>query len=177
MGSTADAAAHKIVALEGHFFNIPTLKLPEPHSHTINIYSNTKASEVPGRIKEANIILLTTVRLDAELLSEAYTPNLKLIVVLATGTDSIDIEACKARGITVCNCPHANVTSVSEHAIAMYFGARRKMMLLHEATRKNQWIERGTLMGTLRDKDGKPPLTCAEETMGIIGYGAVGELC
>ena len=98
-----------------------------------------------------------------------------MIAVMASGTDNVDLKACKARGITVCNSTQVNIAAVSEHAIAMYFAARRKMVALHQATRRNEWVERGTLMGLLKDTEGKAPLTCGEETMGIVGYGTIGE--
>ncbi|RFU26261.1 hypothetical protein B7463_g10078, partial [Scytalidium lignicola] len=172
MGSTS--ICHRIVALEGHFCDIPTLRLPESHSYTITVYDKTPVSEVAPRIKDAEILVITTIRLNAEILSESCSPHLRLIVAMASGTDCIDIEACKARGIMVCNSPRVNTAAVSEHAIALYFAARRKMVALHEATRRNQWKERGTLMGLMKDTEGKAPLTCGEEVMGIIGYGAIG---
>ncbi|KAH8817320.1 D-isomer specific 2-hydroxyacid dehydrogenase [Xylogone sp. PMI_703] len=174
MGSTPPIS-HKVVALEARFCDIPTLELPEPHRYEIDIYHNTLASEVPCRIKDAEILVITTVKLNAEVLSEACCPHLRLIVAMASGTDCIDLEACKARGITVCNSPNVNTAAVSEHAIALYFAARKRMVAVHQATRRNEWIERGTLMGLLRNAEGKAPLTCEEEVMGIIGYGAIGK--
>ncbi|TLD29381.1 D-isomer specific 2-hydroxyacid dehydrogenase family protein [Venturia nashicola] len=36
---------------------------------------------------------------------------------MASGTDTIDLQACKARGIIVSNCRGVNVVAVSEHAM------------------------------------------------------------
>ena len=102
---------------------------------------------------------------------------------MATGTDCVDKAAAAARGITVCNCPGTNVESVSEHALGLYFATRRRLVELSVATRDvdvpgeedlgrdSEW----KMKGSLRGRVGTPPLTCCDETVGIIGYGAVGK--
>ncbi|KAL3468012.1 D-isomer specific 2-hydroxyacid dehydrogenase [Aspergillus heterothallicus] len=169
------AEHHHIVFLQGDVLQIPQFDLPKPFTYSQTVYSWTTAAQVPERIRDASIIALSAARIDAHALSPEVSPHLKLIVMIATGYDCIDLEACRKRGITVCNCPNSNIEAVSEHAIGMYFAARRKLLDMHMATRAGKWKEKGNLMLDYVDKDGTPPLTCQEEIAGIIGNGSVGK--
>ncbi|PWY83889.1 hypothetical protein BO94DRAFT_116293 [Aspergillus sclerotioniger CBS 115572] len=172
--------SHHIVAIEAVHCPIPTFNLPCPY--TVDTYHWTSQSELAHRIKDATIILTTTIPLSAEVLSPDITPNLQLIVIMASGTDCVDRVACQARGITICNCPGTNMDSVSEHVIGAYFATRRKFVHLHQATVsvpddpgvETEWKMNGTLHPRLRMSDGNPPLLCSQETLGILGFGALG---
>lgn len=115
-------------------------------------------------------------RLDSVALSEEVTPNLKFIAVTAVGTDSVDLETCRRRGILVSNCPAANVESVSNHAMALYFAARRNVVQMDRVVKDGVWPKEGPKVA-LRMKDTSQGLglTCKEETVGIIGFGSVGK--
>ncbi|KAI1105602.1 glycerate dehydrogenase [Jackrogersella minutella] len=166
---------HTIVALETFFCPLPEFKLPAPHTCEVKEYTRTKPSEVAERICDADIVIITIIPLRAEVLSAEISPRLKMIVVVASGTDSVDLSACQARGILVANAPHCNATAVAEHAIASYFAARRSVTLTNNLARRGEWPKRGSLMKTINGSDGKPPRVSRDEILGIIGYGAVGK--
>ncbi|KAJ5094305.1 D-isomer specific 2-hydroxyacid dehydrogenase NAD-binding [Penicillium angulare] len=176
--ASGDTVPH-IVAIEAIHCPIPTFDIP----HTRGIYEWTTESQLEERVKDATVIIATTIRLSARILSPEVTPKLKLIVAMAVGTNHIDKFAAKQRGIPVCNCPASNLESVSEHAIGLYFSARRKLVSLHQATTRvlpspvsdTEWKANGSLRTRLHMSNGKPPLTCGEETMGIFGYGGLGK--
>ncbi|CAG8034716.1 unnamed protein product [Penicillium salamii] len=176
-----DNTAHHIVAIEGVHCPIPEFDLPGPHTRVV--HRLTAQSELPERVKDATIIITTTTRLTAETLSPENTPKLRLIVIMASGTDCVDVAAATARGVTVCNCPGSNVASVSEHAIGLYFAARRKFVELHNATvaipsdpsLDTEWKTRGSLLSRVRAPDGKAPMLCSDETTCIVGYGSLGK--
>jgi glycerate dehydrogenase len=98
-----------------------------------------------------------------------------VISVIASGTDAIDLATCQARGIVVGNSPHCNETTVTEHVLALYFATRRSIMLTHALTRAGDWATKRTQQSTMNGPDGKPPRTCRDELVGIIGYGAIGK--
>ncbi|KAK9430299.1 hypothetical protein V1505DRAFT_406998 [Lipomyces doorenjongii] len=157
---------HHIVAIEAIHCPIPDFDLPGPY--TKSIYKWTTPPELNARVKDAAIVITTTIRLSAEILSVEKTPRLRLIVVMASGTDCVDIEAAKTRE-----------TPVSEHAIALYFATRRNLVKLTNtvtivlAESETEWKKNGSLHPRLRTADGKAPLLCSEEIVGIIGYGAL----
>jgi lactate dehydrogenase-like 2-hydroxyacid dehydrogenase len=166
---------HTIVALEGIHIPIPHFDIPENHTATQIVHHSTSIAELPSRVKDATIIVNTTRPITAAILDPAVTPNLQLIAQLATGTDNIDLEACKKRGIRVCNTPSSNTATVAEHAVALYFATRRSIPILHARTRKGDWKATSSITPSMRDGDGNPPLTCQEEICGIVGYGSIGK--
>jgi lactate dehydrogenase-like 2-hydroxyacid dehydrogenase len=167
---------HHIIALETQFCPIPEFQLPKPYTFTLTTYPKTVHGQIAERIRDASVLIITTIGLNASVLSAAASPKLLLIAVMATGTDSIDLEACRARGIVVCNCGGANVPAVAEHALGMYFSTRRRFVETQNAMRSDMWMKNGTLIEMLKDDNGKMPLTCKEEVLGLIGYGAIGNI-
>ncbi|KAF2466468.1 uncharacterized protein BDR25DRAFT_336604 [Lindgomyces ingoldianus] len=169
---------HEIVALERIHQPLPSqFTFPPPTTYNLIAYDRPEPEKLRERVKDATIIIVTTMRISAALLAEDVTPKLRLIAVMAAGTDPIDLGACKKRGIRVTNCPAANLDSVSEHAIGLYFATRRRTVMLDALTRKvpSEWIEKKSLSGYLRFADGRPPLSCGDEVMGVVGYGALGK--
>ena len=184
------AQAHKmslarnvIVALETCHCQLPAFTFPADEEWEIQAHDWTSRDVLHERIKDATVIITTTVPLTEHELTPDVTPKLRLVMCWATGTNHVDLDFAASRGIRVCNCPSANIESVSEHAIALYFAARRRLVPLHNATKDSgsdgtysgQWKAQGSLRPQLLFKDGTAPLVCSEETMGIIGYGALGK--
>jgi len=97
-----------------------------------------------------------------------------VISVIASGTDPIDLAACRARGIVVGNTPNCNQTTVTEHALALYFATRRSVLLTHSLVRSGEWATKRSQHKTMDGAAGKPPMTMGDELVGIIGYGGVG---
>lgn len=169
-----DSSKHlNIVALETFFTPLPKLSLPEPYTFTLTEYTRTKLDELSDRIRDADILITTVIPLRADTLAKEKCPNLKLIAVLASGVDSIDVDACAARGIRVLNSPNCNTEAVAEHAVAMYFAVRRTLVPSMKQLRAGEWVRRGTLMKSVYVA-GKPPRGCRDETVAIIGHGGVG---
>lgn len=169
-----------IVALETVFTPLPQLSVPTPHTLSITTYDRTNTAELPQRIKDADILIVTTIALSADTLSAQVCPKLKLIAAMAAGTDSIDLAACAKRGISVLSSPNCNNDAVAEHAIALYFATRRNILPTMRGLLAGEWPQRGSMMRTAYAA-GKPPRACRDETVAIVGYGAVGkrvgELC
>lgn len=91
----------------------------------------------------------------------AACPNLKLVSIWGVGTDNVDLEAAKRRGVTVCNTPGANAIAVGEHAIALMMAVARKIPQIDRDMRKGEWPRE--MLGQLHGK-----------TLGVLGTGAIG---
>jgi lactate dehydrogenase-like 2-hydroxyacid dehydrogenase len=160
----------KIVRLDGIHLPSPTFSPSFAHSYTE--YQLTPPNETATRLKDANVAITTTVHITSAILESC--PNLKLVAVMAIGTDIVDVAACKERGVLVCNVPAASIESVAEHAISLYFAARRRTVRLHELVAGGtEWKARGSLNGVFGE--GFPPTT-GDEIMGVLGVGELGML-
>jgi len=78
---------------------------------------------------QADAVLSRNLRIDAEFMDK--TPNLKVIGVHGTGTDGVDLEEAKRRGIQVFSTPHMNSQSVAELNLAMAMMLSRKLNEAH----------------------------------------------
>ena len=87
--------------------------------------------------------------------------KLRAIAKYGVGTDNIDLEAARARGIPVSRTVGANAKAVADYAFAMMLAAARRVIPIDAMCRKGQW---GKQLGT--DVCGK--------TLGLIGLGAIG---
>lgn len=94
-----------------------------------------------------------------------HFPNVKLITTNSTGFDHIDIEACKARGITVTFVPGYGNNTVAEFAMGLLLNLTRKIYLAIYQVEERDDFSLSNLRGI--DLKGK--------TMGILGTGRIGK--
>ncbi|KAK3941335.1 hypothetical protein QBC46DRAFT_382942 [Diplogelasinospora grovesii] len=168
-----------IVSLESSYYVLPTLDISPKTYEAIEYKHITAKDDVAERIKNASVVVIIICPINAQTLGEAK--YLKAVITRTTGTDHIDLDECKRRGITVINAPGAAVEAVSEHAISLYFSARRKLSIFRDAlhdfdsSRVNEWKSKGSVAHLLHTPEGKPPPTCSQEVVGMIGYGLIGK--
>lgn len=157
---------HKIVCLDAFMCPVPRFDIP----HEYVEYQNTIGEEdTIERTKDATIVITTRAGLTANTL--AHCPRLEFVAVMGAGTNFLDTEACRVREIPVCNCPSASAEAVAEHAFALYFAAKKRIVDLHNAiVEGKKWPE---LIGGFLFYSSVPRVA-RHETMGIIGYGGLG---
>ncbi|MBW2963275.1 hydroxyacid dehydrogenase [Candidatus Woesearchaeota archaeon] len=85
-------------------------------------------------------------------------PNLKLITTRSTGFDHIDLKACRAKKVNVCNVPTYGANTVAEHAFAMILAISRKIIESVNRTKKGSFELEGLRGFDLKGK-----------TMGVVG--------
>ncbi|OHF01205.1 D-isomer specific 2-hydroxyacid dehydrogenase [Colletotrichum orchidophilum] len=173
---------HVIVKLETIHVPAPEVDEDEAMTHEVIGYEYTRPSEsavAAARAWPASVLITTTVPINKETLGVA--PYLKCIITETVGTDHIDLEECRRRGVTVMYSPNATVEAVSEHALGLYFSSRRRLVTLHNTMmdhdegRPNPWRAKGSMSSLLLDGEGRPPHTCGNEVVGMIGYGPIGQ--
>ncbi|HSV77843.1 MAG TPA: D-2-hydroxyacid dehydrogenase [Ramlibacter sp.] len=147
----------------------PQTRLRQPRfPHELRTYSQTSPVEVRARIADAEVVIVNKVKLTAADLEAA--PTLRLVAVAATGTDNVDLAACRARGIVVSNIRNYAVHTVPEHTFALIFALRRSITAYRDAVRDGRWQEAGQFCffdHPIRDLAGS--------TLGIIGDGVLGQ--
>jgi len=135
-----------------------------PH-HWVD-YERTMASEVVERLSGAHIAILNKVPLGEAAL--ARLPDLELVVVAATGTDVVDLDACRQRGVLVSNIQGYAATSVAEHALAAMLGLRRNLFEYRDQVRAGAWQAAQQFCFFNR-----PIGQLAGTALGIVGTGAI----
>jgi len=93
----------------------------------------------------------------------AALPRLRLVATRSTGFDHIDLEACRARGVAVCNVPDYGDPTVAEHAFALLLAVSRHVVEAADRTRRGDFHVEG-LRGF--DLEGR--------TLGVVGAGRIG---
>jgi lactate dehydrogenase-like 2-hydroxyacid dehydrogenase len=164
-----------IVCLETMHCPLPPLDFP----HKLTEHRDTPAHLVADRLRTATIAITTVIPITPQIISQC--PSLRLIAIWATGTEWLDHAYCAEHGICVINCPGTNIEAVSEHALAFYFAARRKVVEMDGAMKERrldgesggEWVEKGTLIPRWEDVGGAP-LSCGQEVVGIVGFGRLG---
>ena len=133
----------------------------------LTVYDRTAPEDVAARIGDAEVVFINKVRLTDEIF--AACPNLKLVSILATGYNIVDLAAAKRRGITVCNVPGYSTRAVVQMTFALLLEICQQVGLHSGAVHTGQWQSCPDFCfwdRPLIELDGK--------TMGIVGYGAIG---
>jgi len=157
---------HSIVFLDRETLGA-TVRTPS-FAHSYVEYDVTAPDQIVERLREATICVTNKVPLRADTL--ARLPNLKLIAVAATGTDVIDKQAAKERGVTVVNIRNYAFNTVPEHVIALMFALRRNLLAYAQDVRDGVWNKARQFCFL-----DHPIYDIAGSTLGIVGYGAIGK--
>jgi len=158
----------KIVVLDGHTLNPGDLSWDAFHALGIcTIYERTAPGEVLSRARDAEVVLTNKTVLSADTL--ASLPRLRYIGVLATGYNVVDVDAARARDITVTNVPGYGTRSVAQHTMALLLELSNHVGLHAHQVARGRWSEAQDWCYWDR-----PLLELDGLTMGIVGYGAIG---
>lgn len=156
----------RIVNLEGESvassFRTPSI----PHEWIE--YPLTAPERVVERLRDAQVAVINKVRLSAEHLSQL--PGLKLVAISATGTDNIDLAACRERGVVVSNVRGYAVNTVPEHAILLMLALRRSLLAYNDDVKNGLWAKSENFC-----LFGHPVGDLHGATLGIFGRGSLGQ--
>lgn len=158
----------KIVILDAYAANPGDLSWDEFAAlGELTVYDRTAQEDAAARIGDAEVVFINKVRLTDEIF--AACPNLKLVSILATGYNIVDLAAAKRRGITVCNVPGYSTRAVVQMTFALLLEICQQVGLHSGTVHTGRWQTCPDFCfwdRPLIELDGK--------TMGIVGYGAIG---
>jgi phosphoglycerate dehydrogenase-like enzyme len=91
----------------------------------------------------------------------AHAPRLRMVAILGTGTDNVDLTAARRRGVTVTNTPAVGAPSVAELTIGLLLAVTRSIPISDRRLREGAWqhVEGPELAG---------------KTLGLLGLGEIG---
>lgn len=141
---------------------------PPAFAHAWQDHAATAEQEVVGRLQGATVAITNKVPLRAAAI--AQLPDLKMVAIAATGSDNVDLAACRERGIVVSNIRNYSTVSVPEHCFALLLALRRNLRAYIADVEAGQW-ERSTRFCLLDHPIGD----LAGSRLGIVGYGALGK--
>lgn len=144
-----------------------TLHRPD-FPHHWQSHPSTAPEQVVERLRNASIAIINKVRIGASELVQL--PDLKLIALAATGSDNVDLEACRAANVGVCNIRNYSGPSVPEHAMALMLALSRNLFAWRQSLLEGRWQQSGQFCffdHNIMDLHGKQ--------LGIIGKGTLGQ--
>jgi glycerate dehydrogenase len=158
----------KIVVLDGFTLNPGDNPWDAVAQHgEFTVYDRTPSELILERSAGAGIVLTNKTKLSAETI--AALPELRLICVLATGYNVVDLEAAAQRGIPVVNVPEYGSDSVAQHAFALLLELTNHVGCYNAAVKRGEWAQSRDFT-FLND-----PLTeLYGKSFGIVGLGRIG---
>ena len=132
-----------------------------------DIFGHTSAADLRSRCRDADVILTNKVRLDRKLLQQLK--SLKLICVMATGVNNVDLDAAREAGIQVSNVNDYATASVVQHTICLLLNLVTRMPHYIRLVQEGAWQKASVFClvePTITELHGK--------RLGIVGYGNLG---
>ena len=160
----------KIVILDGRALNPGDMSYDAVNQFgDVTLYQQTESLEdTISRIGNSQIVLTNKVPITRDVLNAC--PDIQLICVLATGYNIVDVEACKEKGIPVCNVPSYGTAAVAQFTLALM------LEICHHIGHHTKVVHEGKWCATKNfcfwDT---PQMELGGKTLGIIGFGRIGQ--
>ena len=132
------------------------------------IYDRTGEADVVARAADADIVLTNKTLITQK--SLAALPRLRYIGVLATGYNTVDVQAAQQRGILVCNVPEYSTPNVTQAVFALLLELTNRTGHHSQTVHEGRWSASPDFCywdGELVELAGR--------TLGIVGYGRIGK--
>ena len=133
----------------------------------VTVYGLTPPELVAERLAHADVAVINKIKLNESNL--AGNDHLKLICLLATGYDNVDITYCGGRGIAVCNVAGYSTQSVAQMTVTMALSLMSHLPVYRRFTASGEY-SRQKMMNRIEPVFHE----IAGKTWGIIGFGNIG---
>lgn len=159
----------KIVVLDGYTLNPGDISWDGLEAlGELKVYNRTAPEEVIDRIGDAQIVYTNKTPITKETLN--VCSQIKFIGVLATGYNIVDVAAAKEKGIPVTNIPTYGTDAVGQFAIALLLEICHHIGYHSQAVHEGKWSSNPDWCFW-----DYPLIELAGKTMGIIGFGRIGQ--
>ncbi len=131
------------------------------------LHASTTAEQVAERLKGAQVAISNKVVIDAGTFSAC--PDLKLVLVTATGTNNIDLVSAREHGVTVCNCQGYGTPSVAQHTLLLLLALATRLPDYQQAVHQGLWQKSKQFCQL-----DFPIVELEGKTLGLLGHGELG---
>ncbi len=148
----------------------PDITLAPLHNAISNLtcHEVTDAPQTAKRLRNAHIAIVNKVVIDRNVMEAC--PNLKLIAVMATGTNNVDLQAAREFGIRVVNVIRYGTASIVQHTFSLIMALAGNLFAYSQDVKQGAWSRSPTfclMHHPMTELQGK--------VLGIIGYGDLGQ--
>ena len=133
----------------------------------LHLHAQTPPELIIERLQGAQVAISNKVLLDASTL--AACPDLKLILIAATGSNNVDLAAARAQGIAVCNCQGYGTPAVAQHTLMLLLALATRLPDYQQAVAAGRWQQASQFC--LLDY---PIMELHGKTLGLLGHGELG---
>lgn len=159
----------KIVILDGYTENPGDLSWEGfENLGELVVYDRTPADLIVERIGDADAVITNKTPITEDTLNKC--PKVKYIGVLATGYNVVDVETARKRNIPVTNIPTYGTAAVGQFAIAMLLEICHHVAHHSDAVHEGRWESNADWCFW-----DYPLIELADKTMGVIGFGRIGQ--
>lgn len=144
------------------------LQMLSDSAGSLTLHEATTAQQVVKHIGEHQAVITNKVVIDEQVMQAC--PAMKVILIAATGTNNVDLEAARRRGIAVYNCRAYGTPSVAQHTLMLMLVLITRYDSYRQAVREGAW-QRSSQFCLLDYPIGE----LAGRTLGILGYGELGQ--
>jgi D-3-phosphoglycerate dehydrogenase / 2-oxoglutarate reductase len=160
--TSLDKSKIKFLLLEGVHPSAIEVIRQAGYSQIETLPKALQGEELKAKLADVHFLgIRSQSQLTADVLSAA--PKLVAVGCFCIGTNQVDLDAARERGVAVFNAPYSNTRSVAElvlaEAILLLRGIPEKNALAH----RGGWLKSAVNSHEIRGK-----------TLGIVGYGSIG---
>lgn len=131
------------------------------------LHDQSASQQIIERLQGASVAITNKALIDASVI--AACPDLKLVLVSATGTNNVDLGAARDHGVAVCNCQGYGTPSVAQHTLTLLLALATSLADYQRDIRAGHWQR--SPMFCLLDH---PIVELEGKTLGMLGHGELG---
>lgn len=133
----------------------------------LELHSSSSPQQIKERLQGAQVAITNKTVIDAE--TFAACPELKLVLITATGTNNVDLVAAREHGVVVSNCQGYGTPSVAQHTLTLLLALATRLPDYQNAVQQGRWQQAKQFC--LLDF---PIVELEGKTLGLLGHGELG---
>lgn len=133
----------------------------------LTLHPATAPEQIAERLRDAQVVITNKTPITAATLQAC--PELKLVLVAATGTNNVDLAAAREQGVVVSNCQGYGTPSVAQHTLMLLLALATRLPDYQQAIRAGKWQQAKQFC--LLDF---PIVELEGKTLGLLGHGELG---